>query len=55
MTKHAHAEDRGLAEADLSAALGPFGSDQSVLCVLAVILSKLCPAPLPPIPTLNLK
>ena len=55
MTKHTHTEDRGLAEVDLSAALGPFDSNRSVLCVLAVILSKLCPAPLPPVLTLNLK
>ena len=46
MTKHTHTEDQGLVEVDVSALLDPFDSNQLVLRVLAVLLSKLVPCSL---------
>ena len=46
MTKHTHTEAQGLVEVDLSAILDPFDSNQLVLCILGIILSKVVPCSL---------
>ena len=45
-----NSEDQGLVEVDLSAILGPFESNQFILCPLAEsFFQRLCPAPFLPV------